>query len=296
MTLDTPLPQLFTEYPALLIAGCLVLGLLVGSFLNVVIYRLPKMMERQWRSECRTILSLEPEVSTADSDFNLAFPQSHCPSCQAPIKPWQNIPIVSWLLLKGRCGNCKTSISIRYPIIELCAGLLAALAAWYFGATWQLPLVLVLVWALLAMTMIDIDHQLLPDQITLPLLWLGLLANTQGVFVPLADAVWGAAAGYLVLWSVFHLFKLLTGKEGMGYGDFKLLAALGAWMGWQMLPLIILLSSLVGAVIGSLVLLAQRRGHATPIPFGPYLAGAGLIALFWGQALIDGYLQFAGLQ
>lgn len=283
------------ENPAILIAGCLVFGLLVGSFLNVVIYRLPKMMELQWRSECRVILSLEPE-EPATPGFNLAFPQSHCPNCQAAIKPWQNVPVVSWLLLKGRCANCKVSISARYPVIELCAGLLSALAAWHFGATWQLPLVLVLLWALLAMTMIDIDHQLLPDQITLPLLWLGLLANTQALFVPLADAVWGAAAGYLVLWSVFHLFRLLTGKEGMGYGDFKLLAALGAWMGWQMLPLIILLSSLVGAVIGSLVLLAQRRGRATPIPFGPYLAGAGVIALFWGQMLIDSYLQFAQLK
>jgi len=286
---------LLSENPAILIAGCLVLGLLVGSFLNVVIYRLPKMMELQWRSECRVIMSLEPE-EPASPGFNLAFPQSHCPNCQAAIKPWQNVPVVSWLLLKGRCANCKVSISARYPVIELCAGLLSALAAWHFGATWQLPLVLVLLWALLAMTMIDIDHQLLPDQITLPLLWLGLLANTQALFVPLVDAVWGAAAGYLVLWSVFHLFRLLTGKEGMGYGDFKLLAALGAWMGWQMLPLIILLSSLVGAVIGSLVLLAQRRGRATPIPFGPYLAGAGVIALFWGQMLIDSYLQFAQLK
>lgn len=286
---------MLAQYPAIFIAGCLLLGLLVGSFLNVVIYRLPKMMEQQWRSECRVILALDEEAE-ATSNFNLAFPQSHCPTCQAPIKPWQNVPIVSWLLLKGRCASCKTAISPRYPIIEFCAGLLAALAAWQFGATWQLPLVLVLGWALLAMTVIDIDHQLLPDQITLPLMWLGLLANFFGLFTSLGDAVWGAAAGYLVLWSVYHLFRLLTGKEGMGYGDFKLLAALGAWMGWQMLPLIILLSSLVGAVVGSLVLLAQRRGRGTPIPFGPYLAGAGFIALFWGQALIDGYLQLAGLQ
>jgi leader peptidase (prepilin peptidase)/N-methyltransferase len=279
----------------LLVAGCLVLGLLVGSFLNVVIYRLPKMMEQQWRAECRVILALAPEP-TADARFNLAFPHSHCPHCRAPIRPWQNIPVVSWLLLKGRCSHCKAPIALRYPIIELCAGLLAALAAWHFGASWQLPLVLLMLWALLAMTVIDIDHQLLPDQITLPLLWLGLLANSFGLFVSLGDAVWGAAAGYLVLWSVYHLFRLLTGKEGMGYGDFKLLAALGAWMGWQMLPLIILLSTLVGAVVGSLVLLAQRRGHGTPIPFGPYLAGAGLIALFWGQSLIDGYLQIAGIR
>lgn len=287
---------MFLEYPALLIAGCFLLGLVVGSFLNVVIYRLPRMMEHSWKSECRVILALEPESGEQLGSFNLAFPHSHCPHCSAAIKPWQNIPVLSWLLLKGRCAHCRVPISLRYPAIELCAGGIAALAAWHFGVGWQLPLVLLLLWGLLVLTLIDIDHQLLPDQITLPLLWLGLLANTQGLFVPLGDAVWGAAAGYLALWSVYHLFRLLTGKEGMGFGDFKLLAALGAWMGWQMLPMIILLSSLVGAVAGSVVLLAQRKGRGTPIPFGPYLAGAGAIALLWGPALIDNYLQFAGLK
>lgn len=197
--------------------------------------------------------------------------------------------------MRGRCANCKAPISKRYPIIELVSGLLAACAAWHLGFGLPLLAVLIFLWALLALTMIDVDHQLLPDQITLPLLWLGIVVNINGMFVPLADAVWGAVAGYLSLWTVYQLFKLITGKEGMGYGDFKLLAALGAWMGWQMLPVIILLSSLVGAVVGSLMLIAQRKGRGTPIPFGPYLAGAGAIAFFWGKFLIHNYLQFAGL-
>jgi leader peptidase (prepilin peptidase)/N-methyltransferase len=288
---------IFFEYPALLIAGYFLLGLLVGSFLNVVIYRLPKMMEAGWQTECKLLLGVEDSTSSeAIPTFNLAFPQSHCPACNTVIKPWQNIPLLSYALLKGRCGNCGIRISPRYPTIELISGLLAASAAWHFGFGWEALAVTIFLWALLTMTMIDVDHQLLPDQITLPLLWLGILLNTTGMFAPLPDAVWGAVAGYLSLWCVFHLFKLLTGKEGMGFGDFKLLAALGAWMGWQMLPLIIILSSLVGAVVGALILALQRKGRGTPIPFGPYLAGAGAIAFFWGQALIDNYLQFAGLK
>jgi len=288
--------ELFREYPALLIAGCFLLGAIVGSFLNVVIYRLPKMMERAWRAESHAILELEVTVAPENSaPFNLAFPHSHCPTCNAAIQPWQNIPVVSYLLLKGRCGNCRATISARYPVIEICAGLLAALAAAQLGFSWSLLAALVLLWTLLTLTMIDVDHQLLPDQLTLPLLWLGLLLNLQNLFVPLHDAVLGAAGGYLALWGVFHLFRLATGKEGMGYGDFKLLAALGAWMGWQMLPIIILLSSLVGAVAGSILLVVQRKGRSTPIPFGPYLAGAGAIAFFWGKTLIGNYLQFAGL-
>ncbi|MFT3928662.1 MAG: A24 family peptidase [Spongiibacteraceae bacterium] len=267
---------------------------MVGSFLNVVIYRLPKMMELSWRSECDFLLNgKEPEQPAAS--FNLAFPASHCPHCNAAIQPWQNIPVISYLILRGRCAKCSTSISARYPIIEAITGVLSAYAAVHFGFSWQLLAALFFLWALLTLTMIDVDHQLLPDQITLPLLWLGLLLNTQHVFVSLNDAVIGAAAGYLVLWSVYHAFKLITGKEGMGFGDFKLLAALGAWMGWQMLPVIILLSSLVGAVVGSLLLALQRKGRSTPIPFGPYLAGAGVIAFFWGDALIKNYLQFAGI-
>jgi leader peptidase (prepilin peptidase)/N-methyltransferase len=279
-----------------LIAGYFLLGLLVGSFLNVVIYRLPKMMELEWRQECRLLLDVDEPNAAPAQKFNLAVPESHCPGCNAPVKPWQNIPLLSYLLLKGRCANCGISISLRYPIIELIAGLLAALAGWHFGASWEGLAACALLWSLLAMTMIDIDHQLLPDQITLPLMWLGILLNTGGMFVSLHDAVWGAAAGYLTLWSVYQLFKLVTGKEGMGFGDFKLLAALGAWMGWQMLPVIILLSSLVGAVVGIIILTLQRRGRGTPIPFGPYLAGAGFIAFFWGEPLIQNYLQFAGLK
>ena len=288
--------EFFNVYPAALVAGCFVLGAVVGSFLNVVIYRLPKMMERAWRAESHAILELEMPTAADATPFNLAFPHSHCPHCNAAIQPWQNIPVLSYLALRGRCANCKTSISARYPIIEVCGGLLAALAAVQLGFSWALLATLILLWTLLTLTMIDVDHQLLPDQLTLPLLWLGLLLNTQGLFAPLLDAVWGAALGYLLLWGVFHLFRLLTGKEGMGYGDFKLLAALGAWMGWQMLPVIILLSSLVGAVVGSIVLVMQRKGRGTPIPFGPYLAGAGAIAFFWGRTIVDNYLQFAGLQ
>jgi len=271
------------------------LGLLVGSFLNVVIYRLPKMMEHSWRSECALLLhGTAPDNN--DQAFNLAFPASHCPHCNAAIQPWQNIPIISYLFLRGRCANCATPIPARYPAIELISGLLSAYAAYHFSFGWGLLAALLFLWALLTLTMIDIDHQLLPDQITLPLLWLGLLLNTQTLFVSLESAVIGAAAGYLSLWSVYHAFRLLTGKEGMGFGDFKLLAALGAWMGWQMLPVIILLSSLVGAVIGTLLLTLQRKGRGTPIPFGPYLAGAGVIAFFWGDALVNNYLQFAGLR
>jgi leader peptidase (prepilin peptidase)/N-methyltransferase len=288
--------ELFLLYPALLIAGCFILGAMIGSFLNVVIYRLPKMMEQAWRMESHAILELEPPATDGAAPFNLAFPHSHCPHCNSAIAPWQNIPVLSYLLLRGRCANCRTAISIRYPIIEICAGLLAALAAAQLGFSWALLAALVLLWTLLTLTMIDVDHQLLPDQLTLPLLWLGLLINTQGLFATLPEAVWGAAAGYLLLWGVFHLFRLLTGKEGMGYGDFKLLAALGAWLGWQMLPVIILLSSLVGAVVGSILLVAQRKGRGTPIPFGPYLAGAGAIAFFWGKEIVENYLQFAGLQ
>lgn len=272
------------------------MGAIVGSFLNVVIYRLPLMMEAEWRKECSVLLDIEPTTTSSNERFNLAFPPSRCPTCNTGIKPWQNIPIISWLVLGGRCANCKAPISKRYPVIEFVSALVAAFAAWYFGFSGTLLATLILLWALLTLTMIDIDHHLLPDQITLPLLWLGLAINTGGMFVPLVDAVWGAIAGYLSLWSVFHVFKLLTGKEGMGYGDFKLLAALGAWMGWQMLPVVILLSSLVGAVVGSMILVAQRKGRGTPIPFGPYLAGAGAIAFFCGNWLIQNYLQFAGLQ
>ncbi|MHB0818989.1 prepilin peptidase [Stutzerimonas stutzeri] len=269
----------------------LVLGLLVGSFLNVVIYRLPIMMQREWQSQAREFLALsaEPEGAT----FNLFLPHSRCPHCDHRIRAWENIPLVSWLALRGKCSACKAPISRRYPLVELACGLLSGYVAWHFGFTWQAGAMLLLTWGLLVMSMIDVDHQLLPDSLVLPLLWLGLIVNSFGLFVSLADALWGAVAGYLSLWSVYWLFKLVTGKEGMGYGDFKLLAMLGAWGGWQVLPLTILLSSLVGAVLGTIMLRMRKAESGTPIPFGPYLAIAGWVALLWGEQITASYLQFA---
>jgi leader peptidase (prepilin peptidase)/N-methyltransferase len=287
--------SILQAYPVATVAIVIVIGLLVGSFLNVVIYRLPVMMEREWKSECKLILDPDgPDEEPAES-FNLAFPHSHCPSCDAPIRAWQNIPVISYVLLRGQCANCKVSISARYPIIEAVTALMSAVIAWQLGASLEMLAALFFTWSLIALTMIDADHKLLPDQITLPLLWAGLLLNSFSLFVPLYDAVWGAIGGYLSLWSVYWLFKILTGKDGMGYGDFKLLAALGAWLGWQSLLVIILLSSLVGAIVGSIILLANKQGRNTAIPFGPYLAAAGWIAFLWGDQIIDAYLRFSGL-
>ncbi len=273
--------------PVAAIALAVVVGLVVGSFLNVVIHRLPKMMERGWRAQCA---ELRGEPVPDEPTYNLVVPRSACPSCGHRIAAHENIPIVSWLVLGGKCSSCKARISARYPVVELLGGLLAAYAIFHFGATAKGAGACVLLWTLLALTVIDADAQLLPDDLTLPLLWGGLLANLWGTFVPLASAVIGAIAGYLSLWVVYWLFKLIRGKEGMGYGDFKLLAALGAWLGWQMLPLIVLLSSLVGAVIGVALIAFKGRDHNIPIPFGPYLAIAGAIALFWGPALVRIYL------
>lgn len=268
------------------------LGLLIGSFLNVVVYRLPIMMQRDWREQARDILQLpaEPVAGT----FNLVLPNSQCPHCGHEIRPWENIPLFSYLFLRGKCSNCKAPISLRYPAVELSCGLLSAYVAWHFGFTWQAGGMLLLTWGLLAMSLIDVDHQLLPDSLVLPLLWLGLIVNSVGLITDLESALWGAIAGYLSLWSVYWLFKLVTGKEGMGYGDFKLLAMLGAWGGWQVLPLTILLSSLVGAVLGTIMLRMRNAQSSTPIPFGPYLAIAGWIALLWGEQITAGYLQIAG--
>ena len=265
------------------------LGLCVGSFLNVVIHRLPKMMEQDWLAQCAELRGeAAPDQGEA---LSLAKPRSRCPSCGHQITALENIPLLSYLLiLKGKCSACGTRISPRYPVIELMTGLLSAYAAWHFGPTIQTIGALALLWALIALSAIDLDTQLLPDSITLPLLWLGLAFNLWSAFADLPTAVIGAMAGYLSLWSVFWLFKLATGKEGMGYGDFKLLAALGAWLGWQMLPAIILLSSIVGAIVGIALIVAARRGRNVPIPFGPYLAAAGVIALFWGQQITQGYL------
>ncbi|WP_137887289.1 A24 family peptidase [Pseudomonas sp. 2FE] len=272
----------------------LLLGLLIGSFLNVVVYRLPKMLELDWKAQAREILGMPIEAS--GETFNLILPNSRCPHCGHEIKPWENIPVISYLFLRGKCSSCKTLISKRYPLVELACGLLSAYVAWHFGFNWQTGAMLLLTWGLLAMSLIDADHQLLPDVLVLPLLWLGLALNYFGLFTSLEDALWGAIAGYLSLWSVYWLFKLVTGKEGMGFGDFKLLAMLGAWGGWQILPLTILLSSLVGAVLGVIMLRLRNAETSTPIPFGPYLALAGWIALLWGDQITGTYLQFAGFK
>ena len=279
--------------PAFVLLATL-LGLLVGSFLNVVIYRLPVMMQRDWRKQAREILELPEEP--VQGTFNLVLPNSCCPNCGHQIRPWENIPVLSYLFLRGKCAGCKAPISKRYPLVELACGLLSGYVAFHFGFGWQAAGMLLLTWGLLAMSMIDCDHQLLPDALVLPLLWLGLIGNQFGLLTSLEDALWGAIAGYLSLWSVYWLFKLLTGKEGMGYGDFKLLAMLGAWGGWQVLPLTILLSSLVGAVLGVIMLRLRNQETSTPIPFGPYLAIAGWIALLWGDQITATYLQFAGFR
>lgn len=286
-----------------------VLGLLVGSFLNVVIYRLPIMMERDWRRQSQEILAADGDAATIRSGadeqeeiFNLITPRSACPSCGAAVKAWQNIPIVSYLALRGRCAHCDAAIAARYPIVEAATGLLSALVAWRFGYGPECVGALLLCWSLVALSVIDLDHQLLPDAITLPLLWLGLalsltVASGGGgfSFAEPRAAIIGAIAGYLSLWFVYQAFKLLTGKEGMGYGDFKLYAALGAWLGWQMLPLIILLSAVVGAITGIGMIVFTRQGSQTPIPFGPYLAAAGFVAMLWGPQIMTGYLRIAGM-
>jgi leader peptidase (prepilin peptidase)/N-methyltransferase len=270
-----------------IVAG--VFGLLIGSFLNVVIHRIPKMMQR----ESDNYVAHESGKPLPHEDrYDLVMPRSACPQCGHQITALENVPVLSYAFLRGKCIACKTSISIRYPIVELLTGLLSALLIWHFGSGLAGLATLVFVYLLIAMTFIDADTQLLPDDLTLSLLWLGLLVNLNGSFVPLHEAVIGAAAGYLSLWAVYWLFKLATGKEGMGYGDFKLLAALGAWLGWKMLPVIILLSSLVGAVVGIALIVLVKRGRDIPIPFGPYLAAAGLIALLYGKPLAQMYLGF----
>lgn len=262
------------------------LGLCMGSFLNVVIHRLPKMMERQWRAECAELSGGEaPAPATTAERYNLVVPRSACPACNRPIAAIENIPLLSWLILRGRCAGCRARISPRYPAIEALTAALSAWIAWHFGFGMAAAGALLFTWAMIALTFIDLDTFYLPDSITLPLLWLGLLFNIGGTYTPLPGAVIGAAAGYLSLWSVYWIFKWATGKEGMGYGDFKLLAAIGAWLGWQMLPLTILLSSLVGATIGVGMIVFAGRGRSVPIPFGPYLAIAGMIALLYGPAL-----------
>jgi len=272
--------------PAFFIGVAFVLGLVVGSFLNVVSHRLPRMMERDWKLQCAELC--ETNLAEAPS-YNLVTPGSSCPHCGHRIAWYENIPVFSFLLLRGRCSACRAPIAWRYPVLELACGLLTAYAAWHFGWGMEAVAAWVLLWFLLALTAIDLETQLLPDALTLPLLWLGLLINLDATFATLEAAVIGAVAGYLSLWTVYQLFRLLTGKEGMGFGDFKLLAALGAWFGWTLLPAIVLAASLVGAVVGITMILAAGHDRARPIPFGPYLAMGGVIALFWGQDLASLY-------
>jgi len=323
--------QGLTTSSAAWIAVVFIFSLLIGSFLNVVIHRVPIMLDREWRAQAKEILGggvsvgvgLKPDLQAdlqanlqadshsgppasgpqppAPSAYNLVVPRSACPHCGALIKAWQNVPVISYLFLKGKCANCGAKISARYPVVELSTGVLSALVAWKFGFGWYTGAALVLTWMLIALSVIDFDTQLLPDNMTLPLVWLGLLLSLAatvpeiGLPVDTRTSIIGAVAGYMSLWGVFHLFKLLTGKEGMGYGDFKLFAALGAWLGWQMLPLIILLSAFTGAVVGIGLIVVRGRDRNIPIPFGPYLAAAGWIALMWGDELVGSYMEMSGM-
>ena len=296
--------DLLASSPSLFVAFCLVLGLVIGSFLNVVIHRVPIIMERQWREQCAELEQPDHAATipantpaAAKERFNLVVPRSACPACKAPITALQNIPILSYLFLRGRCANCGVHISVRYPIVEALTGVLSAAVAWKMGFAWPVAAGLVLTWFLVALAFIDIDHQLLPDSLTLPLLWLGLLLS---LFAPAPDmapvpvdmrsSIIGAIAGYLCLWSVYHLFRLLTAKEGMGYGDFKLLGALGAWLGWQMLLPTVLIAAAVGAVAGIALLAARGQNRSTPIAFGPFLAAAGWLMLMFGRELVTDYM------
>jgi leader peptidase (prepilin peptidase)/N-methyltransferase len=279
--------ELLHRQPTLFITAATLFGLLVGSFLNVVIHRLPKMMEQEWHRNCAELRGEEPAETPK---YNIVVPRSACPACGRPISAWENIPVVSYLSLRGKCAGCKTRISPRYPLVELFTGVLSGLIAWRFGFGATALTAMLFTFALIALTFIDFDSHLLPDDLTLPLMWLGLLLNISGLFTDLQSAVIGAIAGYLALWSVYWVFKLITGKEGMGYGDFKLLAAIGAWFGWQMLPAVILLSSLAGSIIGIGLIVLAKHGRNVPIPFGPYLALGGIAALFFGPQMANFYL------
>jgi leader peptidase (prepilin peptidase)/N-methyltransferase len=289
--------ELFTGSPGVFIAVVFAFALMIGSFLNVVIFRLPLMMQREWREQCEE-LAREPAPDIPEGRFNLVVPRSRCPSCGAEIKPWQNIPVLSYLLLGAQCANCRESISVRYPLVEILTAVLAGICAWRFGFGWEALMAIGMTFALVVISLIDTDHQLIPDSIVVPLLWVGLvmslfhpLAGSETLFIAPRDAIVGALAGYLSLWSVYQVFKLVTGKEGMGYGDFKLLAALGAWLGWQLLHVIILMSAVVGALIGIAMIVFRGRDRRIPIPFGPYLAGAGWITMLWGDVIKNAYLD-----
>jgi leader peptidase (prepilin peptidase)/N-methyltransferase len=297
------LVALYAQSPALYAASAFVVGLVVGSFLNVVIYRLPIILEREWQTQAREVLAISAPDGAPSGRFNLSRPRSACPACKTPIKAWQNIPVLSYALLRGRCAACQAKIPLRYPAVELACGVLSALVAWRFGVSVAAACAFLLTFCLIALTGIDIDHQLLPDNITLPLLWLGVLASvtlgaTPGSSVPVTpyESVLGAVSGYMSLWLLFHLYRLITGKEGMGFGDFKLFAVFGAWLGYKLLPLIILLAAATGAVYGIGMIALRGRDRAAPMPFGPYLAAAGWLAMMWGEELVNGYLRVSGLR
>ncbi len=290
--------ELISESAPVFIAIVFAFTLLIGSFLNVVIHRLPIMMEREWREQADELTKTPPEHELPEGRFDLVAPRSRCPSCGSLITALQNVPVISYLFLRGKCANCKTRISARYPLVELMTALLAAICAWHFGPGWEALLAIVLTLTLVPITMIDADTQLIPDAIVLPLMWLGLalslfhpLAGADTLFISPSDAIVGAMAGYLSLWSIFWAFKLVTGKDGMGYGDFKLLAALGAWLGWQQLPIIIMMSAIVGTVISIVMIVARGKDRSIPIPFGPYLATAGWITMLWGETIKNTYFD-----
>jgi len=290
--------ELFTDIPLSFAAALFLFALLVGSFLNVVIHRLPIMMEREWRDQCAE-LAASPASELPEGRFDLVAPRSRCPSCGTQITALQNIPVLSYLWLRGKCAHCGVQIPVRYPAIELLTAIATALAGWRFGFGWEAAAAVLMTWALIATSFIDIDHQIIPDSISLPLVWIGLglslfhpIDGAETLFIDPRTSIVGALAGYLSLWSVYHVFRLVTGKEGMGYGDFKLLAALGAWLGWQLLPMIILLSAVVGAVIGISMIVIRRHDRNVPIPFGPYLAAAGWVAMLYGSEIMDLYLGY----
>ena len=290
-----PSLDVFLNTPWLLYLTVILVSLCIGSFLNVVILRLPKMMHQDWRCQCEEFLEVPEAQRKQEETITLSKPASTCPSCGHRIRAWENVPVVSWLLLRGKCSSCKSRISVRYPLIEAVTAAFSVVTVLLLGPTEAALWALLLVWALVALTVIDFDTQLLPDSITLPLMWLGLVLNYFGVLTDFESAFWGAVAGYLSLWSVYWLFKLATGKEGMGHGDFKLLAALGAWLGWQLLPAVILLSSLVGAVVGIALMVFKKHGREVPIPFGPYLAAAGLLGLWFGAEIQRFWFGFLGV-
>ena len=287
--------SIFLDTPWLLYTMVAFVSLCIGSFLNVVIFRLPAMMQQEWRCQCEELLEVPEAKREPAKVLSLSKPASTCPHCGHGIRAWQNVPVISYLVLKGKCANCSEPISARYPIIELATAVFSVLTVYLLGPTPATLWALLLVWALVALTMIDFDTQLLPDFITLPLLWLGLVVNYFAQLVPFNDAFWGAVVGYLTLWSVYWLFKLVTGKEGMGYGDFKLLAALGAWLGWTLLPAVILLSSVVGAIVGIALMVFKQQGREVPMPFGPYLATAGLLCLWFGDEIVGVWFGFLGV-